>query len=248
MQVLVKTEIFEGPFDLLYHLIEKNEIDIHDIPIALITEQYIEYLNSMPERDMDSMSEFVLMAAELLEIKSKLLLPKQPAEEGDGTDPREELVRKLIEYKRFREISEVFRERDGLSGFCYRQFDATVSLPEVSAPSVSEVMDGIGLDVLFSSFGEVLKRRERKVDRIRSGFGSVRKDTYTVAQKIGHIMNLLTAKKTVRFSRIFGPEPDRSEMVVTFLALLELIRMKRITASQSGLFGEIIIRQRTAGK
>jgi len=241
-KTIVKTEVFEGPFDLLYHLIEKNEIDIYDIPIAFITEQYIEYLGSMPERDMDSMSEFVLIAAQLLEIKSRLMLP-MPKDSEEEDDPRATLVERLIEYKRFKEISEFFKTKNETAHlYFYKPRDPSVPVPEQAPPDTGEILDGVSLDALFKTFEEVLSRRELKVDKIRSGFGTVKRDLFTVEQKTVHILNLLLLKKRVTFASIFVPESSRAEMVVTFLALLELIKTRQVAAEQDGLFSEITIK------
>ena len=247
MPILVKTESFEGPMDLLYHLIEKHEIDIYDIPIALLAEQFIVALKLMQEPDMDSMSEFVLMAAHLLEIKSKMLLPAPPAAEGEEIeDPRAELVRKLIEYKLFKTVAESFRdfEATGAKVF-YKSADDSLPFAELYARrpvDVSESLDGVSLDALYAAFEEVMKRKELKVDKVRSSFNAVAKDLYTVEEKQAHIRNLLRLYKTVAFDEIFAAGARKMEKVVTFLALLELIKVKAIAISQESLFGKIILR------
>ena len=245
MPILIKTEAFEGPMDLLYHLIEKHEIDIYDIPIALLADQYIAALRLMQQPDMESMSEFVLMAATLLEIKSKLLLPLPPSEEDEEEeDPRAELVRKLVEYKRFKTAAEGFRDFEAQGALVfYKPCDETLPFAELSvAPvDVGAVLSDITLDVLYAAFEEVMKRKELKTDRIRSTFGAVEKDKFTVEEKQAHIRNLLRLYRTVAFDEIFTEGARKMEKVVTFLALLELIKMKALAITQDALFGKIML-------
>ena len=243
MPILIKTEAFEGPMDLLYHLIEKNEIDIYDIPIALLADQYIAALRVMHRPDMESMSEFILMAATLLEIKSKMLLPAPPrADEDEPEDPRDELVRKLIEYKRFKSAAESFRgfEAQGQLVF-YKQADESLPFAELYRPAIDidELLSDVTLDALYAAFEDVMKRKELKTDKIRSSFGAVEKDRFTIEEKQAHIRNLLRLYKTVSFDEIFTPGARRMEKVVTFLALLELIKVKAISITQDALFGKI---------
>jgi len=250
MPILVKTESFEGPMDLLYHLIEKHEIDIYDIPIALLADQFMETISTMPQPDMESMSEFVLMAARLLEIKSKMLLPKLPSDDDEEEeDPRDELVRKLIEYKLFKTAAEGFRdfEAHGVRAV-YKGQDETLPFAEMYTgdADVGEVLDGLTLDTLYAAFEEVMKRKELKTDKIRSTFNAVAKDLYTIGEKQAHIRNLVRIYDSVAFNDIFTLDARRMEKVVTFLALLELIKTKEITISQEELFGKIILRRMEA--
>jgi len=252
MPIHVKTDSFEGPLDLLYHLIEKHEIDIYDIPIALLADQYMAVLQAMQRPDMESMSEFVLMAARLLEIKSRMLLPSPPKgdeDEDEDEDPRAELVRKLIEYKRFKTAAEDLREfeKRGAQVF-YKPADESLPFAELYARQVDigELLDGVTMDALYAAFEEVMKRRELKTDKIRSNFGAVEKDKYTIEEKQAHISNLIRLYKTVAFDEIFAPGARKMEMVVTFLALLELIRRNTIAIEQADLFGKIILRGKEA--
>ena len=161
----IRMAAFEGPLDLLYHLIEKNEIDIYDIPIAALTEQYLAYLDAAEDRDMDGMSEFLLMAATLLEIKSKLLLPKPKAEEEEGPDPA------LVYYK---------------------EADASVAkLKEQPPQELEDLLQGITMDDLYQAFRQVMARKETKEDKVRSSFRSVQKDLFTVGEKMEYIRDML---------------------------------------------------------
>lgn len=242
--ITVKLEAFEGPLDLLYHLIEKNEIDIYDIPIAVITEQYIEFINAAKLKSMESMSSFLLMATTLLEIKSKMLLPSSKAENEEyELDPREELVVKLIEYKKFKHITDEFKTRQELASLLlYKEPDKGLSLfkNEVE-PEFDSFLNGITLDDIFQAFEEVMKRKEQKVDKVRSGFKAVERDLYTIDEKIEYITDLLSITPKIRFSRIFRDDSRKMEVVVTFLALLELIKMKKVNILQESIFDEIII-------
>ena len=237
-------EAFEGPFDLLFHLIEKNEIDIYDIPIAQLTEQYIAFLEQAEYKNMDGMSEFLLMAATLIEIKSKLLLPKQKQEQPQQ-DPREELVNKLLEYKKFKEITEDFKKREETAALVlYKEADKAVEKLKQSNKQdldLDKFLCGITLDNLYEAFTEVMKRRETKVDRVRSSFKSVERDLYTIDEKIDYIRDLLILRPSVSFYTIFRPKAVKMEIVVTFLALLELIKMKEVSVSQKETFSEILI-------
>ena len=239
MGLRYKLDVFEGPLDLLLHLIDKNEVDIYNIPIRKITDQYMAYLRSMQELDLDLTSEFLLMAAMLLSIKSKMLLPKPPKielelEEDEGEDPRAELVRKLIEYRKYKGIaghlrekelerSKIFtREAEDLSGF----------VPELRENPVR----GIPLADLMIAFGKALKRAEK-----RNRVAQIRRDEISVKDRIVEMVEMLkTGKGRVRFSSFFF-ERTREEIVTTFLALLELMKMKRVTCFQDGLFDEIVI-------
>lgn len=243
----LRLDIFEGPMDLLFHLIDKNEIDIYDIPIAELTDQYVDFIKSFTEKDMESMSEFILMAATLLEIKSKMLLPKAPlSEDEEDVDPRASLVERLIEYKRFKSVVGVLKEKELLADKAFFK-DADESLKgllEYKKPiDFDELFNGLTSDALYRAFQEILNRRELKTDKVRSSFKSVSKDLYTIEEKIEHIENLLSLYESVKFQGIFSSNSGKTEKIVTFLALLELIKMKRVAIDQKSIFDEIIIRK-----
>lgn len=241
--IQIRLAAFEGPLDLLYHLIEKNEIDIYDIPIASLTEQYLAYLEQAEDRDMDGMSEFLLMAATLLEIKSKLLLPKPKTEEAEGPDPREELVQKLLEYKKIKDVTDTLKEREEEAALVfYKEADAAVAQLKQQPPQeLEELLAGVTMEDLYRAFQQVLARKEKTVDTVRSGFRSVQKDLFTVGEKMDYIRDLLILRphgKTA-FHSIFREKAGKMEIVVTFLALLELIKQKEVTIRQERNFGEI---------
>lgn len=245
MDIEFKLEAFEGPMELLLHLIEKNKIDIYDIPIGEITEQYMSYISDFSNRDMENMSEFLVMAATLIEIKSNMLLPKTvSAEEDDGTDPREELVRRIIEYKKAKRAAEIFYERqESAETYLFKTPDyGIISKARKSMPmKISEILDGVDLEMLYQAFRDVIKRQDIKRDKIRGGFNSVGRDLFTVEDKIQYISDLLFLKREIIFTEVFKKNVSRSEVVVTFLAVLELIKIKKVFVRQNNNFDDIFI-------
>lgn len=243
--VNLSLESFQGPLDLLIHLIDKNEVDIYDIPIAELTDQYIDYIKSFTEKNMESMSEFVLMAATLIEIKSKMLLPKAYDEQaGDEEDPRAALVERLIEYKRFKSVISDLKDREEKAEkVFFKEYDRSIENLIGYEPEIDfeELLGGLTSDELYKAFQDVISRRELKTDKVRSSFKSVVKDLYTVEEKIEYIENLLLLYPSVKFNSIFSYNSSRIEKIVTFLALLELIKVKKVYISQKGIFGEILI-------
>jgi Uncharacterized conserved protein len=244
MEITLQLENFQGPMSLLYHLIERNKIDIYDIPIFEITNQYLAIVEEAQKRSMDVMSEFLLMAATLLEIKSRMLLPKAKSEEGEAeVDPRAELVAKLIEYKRFKNVTEEFKEREETaSQIFYKEADPSLHIfKQEDMVELENFLDGVTFDDIYRAFQEVLKRREKKVDKVRSSFKSIERDLYTVEEKITYIKDLLIISPKVSFWEIFRENVRKTEVVVTFMALLECIKMKMVSISQAGTFNEIVI-------
>jgi len=242
--VNIKLETFEGPVELLYHLIEKNKIDIYDIPIASLTEQYVAIIESESYRNMDNISEFMVMAATLIEIKSKMLLPVIPSEDDEEEiDPRAQLVERLLEYKKFKNILEDLKYRQEKAALIfYKDSDVPEEFIKYKEPvDINDVLKGVTIDDIYKAFREVMNRQENKVDRVRSGFRSVERDMFTVEEKMDYINDLLVLSPKVSFKRMFRPGSGRNEKVVTFLAILELIKTKKISFSQSELFGDIEI-------
>lgn len=234
----VKLEVFEGPLDLLLYLIKKDEIDIYDIPIERITKQYLEYLQMFKILDLDIAGEFVVMAANLIYIKSRSLLPvhqQPPDEPAEEDDPRWELVRQLIEYKKFKDAAGHLQqrelERENLFGRVSEKpgFQAERPLGEVS------IFD------LINAFQTVLKRLNKK-ENLREIF----EENFTVSDKIDLIVRMIASGVPLKFSELFAMAASRTEVVVTFLALLELIRLKQLRVTQRQEFGEIEL-SRTQG-
>ena len=244
-QVTIRLDAFEGPMDLLYHLIEKNEIDIYDIPIASLTDQYLAYLDAAEDRNMDGMSEFLVMAATLLEIKSKLLLTKPKKEdEEEGTDPRAELVERLLEYKKIKGVTAELKARaEEAARLLYKPADKAIAkLRREEDQPLEDFLMGVTMEDLYLAFQEVMQRKESKVDHVRSSFRAVERDLFTIQDKMDYIRDLLILQPQITFFGIFRRKSRKMEKVVTFLALLELIKRKEVQITQQGTFSEIYIR------
>ncbi len=244
LEIEIKLEKFEGPMDLLYSLIVKNKIDIYDIPIALITEQYLEYINEMGKYNMENISEFLIMAATLIEIKSRLLLPKEVDENDEEIDPREELVRRLIEYKKFKGIAQEFNVMQKIAGYSYYKESDKELIKKIRKDvpkEISDILNGATADMLFNAFQEVLKRQELRTDKIRSGFNSVQHDEFTLEEKVKQLTSLINTKKRFSFFHIFNGASSKNEIVTTFLAMLQLIKEKKIKIIQEEIFDDITI-------
>lgn len=233
MSYKVKLEIFEGPLDLLLYLIKEEELDIQDIPITRITTQYLETLNLMQLLDLDIAGEFLLMAATLMHIKSKMLLPPDPEGlETQEADPRAELVRRLLEYKSFKEAAEQLKELESQRSKLFTRFG--VEPDEPSNGQDSPFVD-ITLFELMTAFAKVLKGLPKDV------FHEITTDEYSVAEKVHDVLHRLAKQPTIYFSALFNSAKNKNEVIVIFLALLELVRLKEVLARQSIQFGEIEI-------
>ena len=187
MVIPVKLEVFEGPLDLLLHLIEKNKVDIYDIPIVSITDQYMVFIRQMEHEDLSAMSEFMLMAATLLDIKCRMLLPKQVNEEGEIEDPRADLVEKLLEYKTYKYMSGELRQMlEQASGACFREPDIPAEIRNRKEPvDPVQLLGGMTLSELNRIFESIVRRKQDRVDPIRSTFGRIVKEPVNVSQKSG---------------------------------------------------------------
>jgi len=230
----IKLPIFEGPLDLLLYLVKKDHLNIYDIPIAKVTAQYLEYLNLMQLLDLNIAGEFLVMAATLMQIKSKMLLPPEPQEgiEAEEEDPREELVRRLLEYEKFKEIAESLRQRESSQEQVFKRPKVE---PDNAGTDDKEVYFEASIFDLISAFSQALKDVPKEV------FYEVIKDEFTIEEKIHQILHLLLVNASVRLSDLFSQAKNKIEIIVTFLAILELIRMKEIIARQKELFQEIEI-------
>ena len=250
MELTVKLESFEGPLDLLLHLLEKNKVNIYDIPIVEITGQYMDYIHEMERQDLDIMSEFLVMAATLLDIKAKMLLPKKPAADDtpEDVDPRAELVQQLLEYKLYKSISYELKDR---------QMDAEKVLykiptipEEVSAyvPPVDtqELLSGLTLERLNHIFESVMKRQADKIDPVRSKFGKIEKEEVSLEEKVAVLEQYATAHKTFSFRSLLERQNGRMQVIVTFLAILELMKTGKIEIFQEYAFDDIRITSRIA--
>jgi len=228
----IRLDIFEGPLDLLLYLIQKNELDIHDIPITLITEQYLEYLTLMQSMNLEVAGEFLVMASTLMRIKSKMLLPDPVKEEmiPEEGDPREELIRQLLEYKRFKEAASQLRDREQLRAQWFTRHPGEIELEAGDSPFVE-----VSIFDLITAFGKVLQDMPREV------FHEVVKDEFTVAEKIHDLLHFMVRESKVRFRDLFRKAKNRLEAITIFLAVLELARLREIMFCQPEPFGEIEI-------
>lgn len=233
MTYKVKLDVFEGPLDLLLYLIKKEEADIFDIPIAKITEQYLEYLEYMKMLDLNIAGEFIVMAATLMHIKSRMLLPPEelPPEEVEEEDPRAELVRRLLEYKKFKEAANQLAQMESNRSMVFpRSVDEAQFIDQSEGPYFeASIFD------LITAFSTVLKSISREA------FLEVVKDEYTVEEKVHELFHLLVEKPVLYFKEIFEKAKNKMEIIAIFLALLELIRIKEVVVRQRQLFGAIEI-------
>ncbi len=244
MAIPIKLQVFEGPMDLLMHLIEKNKIDIYDIPIVEITDQYLAYIKQMDKEDMNVTSEFLVMAATLLNIKSKMLLPKEETEEEEEEeDPRDELVRRLLEYKMYKYMSEELRDRSEHAGMSYyKPQDLPGEVKEYVPPvNYDELIGDATVGKLEKIFKDVLRRKKSRMDPIRSGFGEIRREEVNSAEKELYIKAYLTEHEQVDFRQLLENQESKQEVIVTFLLLLEMMKLQEIHVVQDQIGGSILI-------
>ena len=230
----VQLEIFEGPLDLLLYLIKKDEIDVYDVSLERITKQYLDYIDTFKMLNIELASEFIVMAANLMYIKSRELLPKEvqpPDEEADEDDPRWELIRQLVEYKKFKEAASFLGVQEVKSD---EFFATTPELPDLEAPVVG--IGQVGIFDLIRAFQRILKRFENTSD-----FREIVNDRYTVADKIEHLLDIVAVGSKVRFEDLFTSAASRGEVIVTFLAMLELIKLNHLQVEQEQLLGDIVV-------
>lgn len=250
MSLAVKLEVFEGPLDLLLHLIDKNKVNIYDIPIVIITEQYMEYMNAMETKDMDVMSEFLVMAATLLNIKSHMLLPRDETVLEEKEDPRRELVERLLEYKMFRYVSDELKDKQvDASKIMFK--DATIP-DEIShykeEVNLDELLSDLTLSKLQSIFDSVIKRQIDKIDPIRSNFGKIEKEEVNLVDKIWYIEAYGKIHKVFSFKRLLEKQNSKMDIIITFLGVLEMIKIGRVLISQENLFDDIMIQYNADNK
>ena len=239
----VKLDVFEGPLDLLLHLIEKNKFNIFDIPIVEITRQYLEYLDSMEEQNMDIMSEFLVMAATLISIKSKMLLPKEETEEEEDDDPRAELVKSLIEYKMYKYASAELKDMsiDASNAF-FKKETIPKEVKEVKEEvDPAELLSDITMKQMSEIFQTLLKREVDRVDPVRSKFGTITREEIRLEDKMVEIRNEIKGLKSINFRTLLGNKRGKINLIVSFLAILELMKTGALIIRQEEMFGDIII-------
>lgn len=247
MELTVKLQVFEGPLDLLLHLLEKNKVNIYDIPIVEITDQYLAYIGEMKRQDLNVMSEFLVMAATLIDIKSKMLLPKDETEEEEE-DPRAELVQKLLEYKMYKCMSYELKDR---------QMDAervlfkVPTIPEEvrkyeEPVNVAELVSDITLKKLNDIFKSIMKKQVDKIDPIRSQFGKIEKEEVSLEERMEYLENYAMVHRNFSFRGLLEAQSSKMEIIVTFLAILELMKTGKIYISQENIFDDIFIESKVA--
>lgn len=243
MGIPVKLEVFEGPLDLLLHLIDKNKIDIYDIPIVEITNQYMEYIRNMEKEDLDVMSEFLLMAATLLDIKCRMLLPKEVNEDGEEEDPRAELVEQLIQYKLYKYMAYELKDRQLDSDLVlYKSATIPGEVMEYAEPVDLDLLLGdLTLNRLNQIFKDVMKRQDDKIDPVRSKFGTIEKEEVPLPTKMSYVEDYAKSHKRFSFRHLLEAQKSKMHVVVTFLAVLELMKIGAIRVEQEETCGDIMI-------
>src|SRR5688572_17208185 len=233
----VRLEMFEGPLDLLLYLIKRDEIDIYDIPIERITKQYLEFMSLFKMLDLEVAGEFIEMAAKLIYIKSRSLLPvsaQPPEEESEESDPRWDLVRQLLEYKKFKEAAAHLGGREAAREGIFQRVPEQ---PEAAA--IERPLGDVSVFDLINAFNKILKRLEDKPENLAEIF----EENFTVADKIDLILKMTSSGTELKFTELFTSAASRGEIVVTFLALLELVRLKQLRCVQSEPFAEIEVKR-----
>ena len=243
MGIPVKLQVFEGPLDLLLQLIENNKVNIYYIPIVESTDQYMEYIHAMEREDLNIMSEFMVMAATLISIKCRMLLPREVNEEGEEEDPREELVRQLLEYKMYKYMS--YELRDRMAAAARNVYKLPTIPEEVLAyrepVDTTDLLSGLTLKKLNTIFQSVIRRQEDKVDPIRSKFGKIEKEEVSLPDKMEEVREYARVHRHFGFRDLLSRQASKVQVIVTFLAILELMKMGIIHISQRYIFDEIEI-------
>lgn len=242
MELAVKLAVFEGPLDLLLHLIDKNKINIYDIPIAEITDQYLAYVAQMDREDLDLVSEFLVMAATLLDIKAKMLLPAEKNAEGEE-DPREELVQRLLEYQEYRCKGQQLRELEAGSGrMSFREPQIPREVARYRPPvDLDRLLTGVTEERLRETFEQVMRRQAERTDPERSQFGRIEKETVLISDRIAHVRRLTASGGRYSFRSLLSRSATKTEVVVTFLAVLELIKTGEIRLTEDSSRDDIIV-------
>lgn len=243
MSISVKLQVFEGPLDLLLHLIDKNKVNIYDIPIVLITDQYLEYVNAMDKQDLDVVSEFLVMAATLIDIKCRMLLPKPVNEDEEEEDPRRELVERLLEYKKYKLIAEELKD---MSVDAERSMYKLPTIPDevakYEAPvDLQALLSDITLARLNNIFSQIMKRQVDKIDPIRSKFGKIEKEEVNQEEKIEELMEYARKHGRFSFSELLLSQSGKMQIIVMFLAILEMMKIGKLTIVQEDIFDDIVI-------
>lgn len=243
MELTVKLQVFEGPLDLLLYLLDKNKVNIYDIPIVEITAQYMEYIAEMKRQDLDVLSEFLVMAATLIDIKSKMLLPRDSDDEEEETDPRAELVQQLLEYKMYKCMAYELKDRQvDAQRVMFKKPTIPEEVLEYQEPlNVEELVSDITLAKLNEIFKSIMRKQQDKIDPLRSKFGKIEKEEVSLEEKTEYLENYATTHKHFSFRSLLEAQSSKVEVIVTFLAILELMKTGKILISQEHIFDDIQI-------
>ena len=248
MELTFKLQVFEGPLDLLLYLLDKNKVNIYDIPIVEITAQYMEYIAEMKRQDLDVLSEFLVMAATLIDIKSKMLLPRDPDDEEEETDPRAELVQQLLEYKMYKCMAYELKDRQvDAQRVMFKKPTIPEEVLEYQEPlNVEELVSDITLAKLNEIFKSIMRKQQDKIDPLRSKFGKIEKEEVSLEEKTEYLENYATTHKHFSFRSLLEAQSSKVEVIVTFLAILELMKTGKILISQEHIFDDIQIDSKIA--
>lgn len=248
MDLNVRLQVFEGPLDLLLHLLDKNKVNIYDIPIVEITNQYMEYIAQMQRQDLNVMSEFMVMAATLIDIKSKMLLPKDKNSEEEEEDPRAELVQQLLEYKMYKCMAYELKDRQlDAQKVLYKKPTIPQEVLAYEKPiDLAELVGDNTLEKLNEIFKSIMKKQADKIDPVRSKFGKIEKEEVSLDEKMAVLERYAEKHRNFSFRELFQAQSGKVEIIVTFLAVLELMKVGKITISQEKLFDDISIESQIA--
>ena len=248
MDLTVKLQVFEGPLDLLLHLLEKNKVNIYDIPIVEITAQYMEYIAELKRQDLDVLSEFLVMAATLIDIKSRMLLPSDPDSEEEQEDPRAELVQQLLEYKMYKCMAYELKDRQvDAQRVMFKKPTIPEEVLAYEEPlNVEELVSDITLAKLNEIFKSIMRKQQDKIDPLRSKFGKIEKEEVSLEEKTEYLENYATTHKHFSFRSLLEAQSSKVEVIVTFLAILELMKTGKILISQEHIFDDIQIDSKIA--
>ena len=243
MGIPVKLQIFEGPLDLLLHLLDKNKVNIYDIPIVEITNQYLAYIAEMKRNDLNVMSEFLVMAATLIDIKSRMLLPAVQTDEEEVEDPRSELVQQLLEYKMYKCMAYELRDRQmDASRMLFKEPTIPPEVAEYEQPvDLEALMADITLSKLHEIFKSIMKKQVEKIDPVRSQFGKIEKEEVSLSDKMVQLEDYCRIHANFSFRNLLEAQSSKMEIIVTFLAILEMMKIGKILITQEKTFDDIFI-------
>lgn len=242
----VKLQVFEGPLDLLLHLLDKNKVNIYDIPIVEITNQYMEYIAEMKRQDLNILSEFLVMAATLIDIKSRMLLPATNEDDEEEEDPRNELVQQLLEYKMYKCMAYELKDLQmDAARVMYKEPTIPEEVLAYEEPiNMEELISDITLAKLNDIFKSIMKKQVDRIDPVRSKFGKIQKEEVSLEEKMEYLESYATQHKHFSFRNLLESQVSKVEIIVTFLAILELMKVGKIFISQENLFDDIKIESR----